>query len=173
MILISRDQVAELRGVTPSTVSRAHLPKTTDGRYDLADLQVWHYVTAPAVEDAIQKAKRSVSDSLGLEDAVRDHLEEEKLRKEIVWKEKQSRKLDREHEEKSRNLIYRNDVAIAFGAFIEGLKNNFLQLGTRIGRGDSALRDRVEKEVSKSIEKTVKGAQDKIRKIIDLELADE
>jgi uncharacterized protein YajQ (UPF0234 family) len=45
-----------------------------------------------------------------------------------------------------------------------------LQIGNRVARGNIKLRDRIEKEVQKSIEKTIKNAQDEVKKIIRVEL---
>lgn len=93
-----------------------------------------------------------------------------KLLAEVARTEGQGRKIALEIAVREGQLIFRRDVEIAFGAFVENIKNNFLQLGTRIGRGNIALRDRVEREVSRSIEKTVHNAVDRVRKTIKLEL---
>jgi len=168
MIEVTRAQVAELRGCTPSTVSRATLPKTKSGNYDLLNSEVWNYVISPAVDSIIRDLEKTIKSDHG--DLSQEELDAKKTEVEILRIEKQNRKLDREHEEKSYSLIYRNDVAIGFGAFISGIKNNFLQIGNRVARGDNKLRDRIEKEVGKSIEKTIKNAQDEVQKIIKLEL---
>jgi hypothetical protein len=171
MIELTAAQIAELRKVSRNYVYKAKLPKTPGGGYDLSDPLVWEWVIEPSVKQLLRQARKG--DPSDLEHAVMDELEREKLKADIQWKERQSRKLDREHEMKSMNLISRGDVALAFGAFIAGLKNNFLQIGNRVARGDTKLRDRIEREVTKSIEKTVKAAQDETRKIIRVEIGDE
>ena len=170
MIELSRHQIAELRGCTPSTVSRAHLPKTPGGNYNLQDPDVWAYVISPAVELAIHNAKANEPAPSGLEDAKMQQLEEEKLRREIVWKEKQSRKLDREHELAVKNLILRSDASLAIGTIFSGIKTNLLPVGSRVARGDTKLRKRIDEEIKRGLEKTKKNAQDEIKKIIKLEI---
>jgi hypothetical protein len=170
MILLSRTQIAELRGCAPSTVSRANLRKTESGKYDLSDPEVWDWVTEPMIEKAIMQLKKSSTSDLDAADM--DELEKEKMRVDIIYRENQIKKQDRTEARESHHLILRQDVALGFGAFISGLKNNFLQIGNRVARGNIKLRDRIEKEVQKSIEKTIKNAQDEVRKIIRIELDD-
>ena len=114
MILLSRKQIAELRGVTPGAVSQAHLPQTDGKKYDLSDAYVWAYVTAPSVEKAIKNAM--ARKEFDLDDAALGELQEEKLKKEIIWKEEQTKKIKLERSLKERDALYRSDVAKAFGA---------------------------------------------------------
>ncbi|MDY7028623.1 MAG: hypothetical protein SVR04_10035 [Spirochaetota bacterium] len=66
--------------------------------------------------------------------------------------------------------VLRSDVERGFGAFRFGLQTYVLQIGNRIARGDVELRDRIEKEVQKSIEKTIANTQNEVRKIIKVEI---
>lgn len=169
-IELTRAEIAELRKCSPSTVSRAHLPQTSGGKYDLCDPHVWAYVIEPELERGIKNA--IATKEFDLEDAALEELQEEKLKKEIVWKEEQTKKIKLERSLKERDALYKSDVAKAFGAFIAGLKVNYLQIGTRISRGDIKLRKKIEDEVKKATEKTIKNAQKEIQKIIKLELED-
>ncbi|WP_143305512.1 hypothetical protein [Marispirochaeta aestuarii] len=144
--------------------------KTEDGKYDLLEPEVWDWVTEPLIEKAILQLKRSASSDLDESD--REELEKEKIKVDILYRENQIKKQDREAAREDKHLILRHDVALTFGSFISGIKNNFLQIGNRVGRGDTILRDRIEKEVEKAIDKTVKNAQEEARKIIKVNLDD-
>lgn len=103
MIELTAAQIAELRKVSRNYVYKAKLPKTPGGGYDLSDPLVWEWVIEPSVKQLLRQARKG--DPSDLEHAVMDELEREKLKADIQWKERQSRKLDREHEMKSMNLI--------------------------------------------------------------------
>jgi len=95
-----------------------------------------------------------------------------KLKAEADRAERQAIKLGLELDQKRGKLILRSDVAMAFGAFRFGLQTYFLQLGNRIARGDIKLRDRIEKEVTKSIEKTIGNAEAEVLRLSKIKLED-
>ena len=162
MIEVSRQDVADLRGVTPATVSRAQLSKTESGNYDLSDSAVWQYVTEPTIERAIEKRLQQMRE--GYEDNTIDGLEAEKRRAEIEWKKKQSRKLDLQHEVEKKDLIPSDVVALWIGYFASGIRNNLLTLGKRVARGDDELQRRVDRQITKAIQKTLSTAKKQLRK---------
>lgn len=162
MIELSRSQIAELRGCTPATVSRAKLNKTAGGNYDLTDPEVWEYVTAPTVERAVYDHQKQMAEEFGDESV--EGLEAEKLRADIEWKKKQSRKLDLQHEIDKKDLAPLEQVAIWIGYFSTGIRNNMLTLGKRVSRGDADLQARIDKHVTKAIDKTLETAEKQLRK---------
>jgi hypothetical protein len=93
----------------------------------------------------------------------KDSLEAQKLKEDIIYRKKMGRKLDLEHESKIMNLIPSELIGIWIGFFAEGIRNNFLNIGSRVARGDTELRDRIEKEIKLAIEKTIEGAERGLR----------
>ncbi len=162
MVAISRNQLAELRGCAPATVSRQRLPQIADKKYDLADPVVMDFVIAPHKKKWERDklvAKASSPEDMGIKE-----LEEEKLREEIEYKRRQTRKLDLQHEIAKRDLIPSSLMAIWAGYFASGIRNNFLSLGDRVARGDIKLRDKIEREIKKAIEKTISSAEIGLKK---------
>jgi hypothetical protein len=166
-------QLAEVAGVSRQTVYRAHLPKTEGGGYDPADLNIRDWILGRTKMQRAQRGLQGGRDSLGAEDL---------------------KKLDRiEQEEKIRNMRERTvntmlknaalrkdlipaDVAQLFvGAFSSGIRTNFLQLGTRIARGNTKLRDKIEREIKKAIQKTLDNAAAQLREIAEsaIEITDD
>lgn len=166
MIEVSRAVIAQLRGVTPNAVSKAKLPQTDSGNYDLTDPEVWAYVTAPTVEKALAESRRANRET-ELTDADLEELKEEKLRAEIEWKQKQTRKLDLEHEVDKRDLVPSEVIGLWIGYFASGIRNNFLTLAKRVSRGDEELQKRIDRQVTKSIEKTLSSAERELRKEVE------
>ena len=159
MIELSRQDMADLRGCHVSTVSKAGLPKKNNGKYDLQNPEVWTWVTAPAVAAALREDKRKARQGKDVDDLGNSDLDDELVRENIEWKRRQSRKLDLEYEKQKENLHPTELIAIWIGYFAAGIRTNFLNIGNRVARGDTVLRDRIEKEVKKSIEKTIAGAE--------------
>ena len=162
MIAISRKQLANLRKCDPATVSRHHLPQTDGKKYDLMDPIVMAFVLAPHRAD--WEREQLVKKASDPSDMGMDALEEEKIREDIEWKRRQSRKLDLDHEIRKKDLVPTELIGIYLGHFAAGIRTNFLTLGNRIARGDAKLRDRIEKEVTKGIKKTLAGAAAGLRR---------
>ena len=156
---LTRTQLAELRGVKPETVSKQRLPKTTDGRYSLKNKDVRDWFMQPFKtewENAHRRKQKDLPEGDG-------SLDDEKLKADIMLKEKQGRKLDLEFERLKKDLIPSQLMAIWIGYFAQGVSTYFLPIGARIGRDDVTLRNRVEKEIKKSIEKTIEAAERGLR----------
>jgi hypothetical protein len=143
-------------------VSRAHLPRTSGGNYDLVDPAVWSWVTEPAVESALDRMKRT--EGSDLDDAEREQLEKEKIKWDIIIKKKTARDKDREHKIAMKELVPAEVIALWIGYFAAGIRNNFLPIGNRVARGNTKLRDRIESEIKKAIEKTKSNAADQLRR---------
>jgi len=92
---------------------------------------------------------------------------QEKLKAQTTHIRKQSRKLDLEHEKNLRNLILFDDVKMALGAFNSAIRTNILSVSDRVARGDTTLRDKIDKEVKRAMEKTISTAQAEIERIIE------
>ncbi|MDC7218632.1 MAG: hypothetical protein PQJ59_01755 [Spirochaetales bacterium] len=170
MIELSRQDMADLRGCHVSTVSKAGLPKLKGGKYDLLDPDVWEWVTAPTVAAGIRESGRKVRQGTDVDDLGASALDDELVRENIEYKRRQSRKLDLEHEVKTRELIPVQDARLILGAFGSAIDTNLLTVGNKIARGDIKLRNRIEKAVKKGIERTKKAAQLEAKRIIDQEL---
>lgn len=159
---MTRNQLAALRGCSPQTVSRHHLPHIKEGKYDLSNPEVQAFVIEPYLAAALREEHRKKPTDP--QDMDSDDLEAEKLRAEIEYKNRQVRKLDLFIAREKRELIPSDLMAIWIGHFSSGVRNNFLSIGNRIARGNVKLRDRIEKEIKKAIEKTLAGAASSLRK---------
>lgn len=162
MIKLSRNQIATLRNCDPSTVTRHDLPQTEGKRYDLSDPEVWEFVTAPTVDRKIREYKIMV---MALDDENgNSNLDEQKLKQQVIKLEKQNRDLELAHEIKKQNLIPTQLIGIFLGYFASGISTNFLTIGNRIARGDTRLKDRIDKAISKAIKKTLETAGKELKK---------
>lgn len=162
MVELTRKQIAELRGCIPGTVSNAHLPKTKGKTYDLLDPEVWGFVTEPTVKDAIYEYKRTMMEEY--EDEENSDLDDQKKKTYIEWKKKQMRKLDLEHAKDKNDLIPSDLIGIWIGYFASGLRNNFLTIAARVARNNKPLRNKIEKEITKAIKKTLSTAAKELKK---------
>ena len=162
IIEVSRNQLAELRGCSAATVSRHQLEKTRSGKYNLLDPNVWDFATSPAIDNALNKYKHTLEGMQ--EENPFDDLDDKWKKTQIKWKNKQSRKLDLEHEKEKDNLIPVSLIGIFIGYFSSGINTNFLTIGNRIARGDTRLKDRIDKAISKAIKKTLETAGKELKK---------
>ncbi len=168
MLLDSLAELARFIEVSSSAIYKAkkkgQIRLTKDGKVDTNDPVNRRYIMGASKK---QRAQRGIyDDPLDHEEIDEEtvSLEAEKLRAEIELKKKQGRKLDLQYEVEKKNLIHIELVGIWIGAFSTGIRNNFLQIGNRIARGDKKLRDRIEKEVKKAIQKTLDNAATQLRK---------
>jgi hypothetical protein len=152
---LTRQQLADLRGCTVQYISKRKLPKDDDGRYDLKDKEVRDFFLEPFKKKWETEHRRKQKD-LPQGDGT---LDDEKLKADILLKDKQARKLDLEFEKAKKDLIPSNLIGIYLGFFATGIRTYFLNIGQRIARGDVELRDRIEKEIKKAIEKTLETAK--------------
>ena len=162
MIELTRIQISELRNCDPSTVSRAPLPKTKGKGYDLLDDEVWAYVTEPVIKSAIYEYKRTMLAEYEENDNA--DIDLQKAKTYIAWKEKQSRKLDLEFALQKNDLIPSDLIGIWIGYFASGLRNNFLTIAARVARNNKTLRNKIEKEITKAIKKTLETAEKELKK---------
>ena len=91
-------------------------------------------------------------------------LYERKLAAEVRRTEAMARKYELEVATRKQDLIPAELMGIYLGHFASGIRTNFLTLGNRIARGDANLRDRIEKEITKAIKKTIAGAAAGLRR---------
>ena len=155
---------AEFCGVTPGATYKARhkgkLNKTKDG-YDTNDPKNHAYAIGSSDRQMAQRGVVIPHEST--ENKSLSALETEKLKADIAIKKKTARKLDREHSEKMRGMIPVEVMTVWIGAFKAGIDTNFLTIAGRISKGDTVLRDRIEKEMSKAIAKTKEGAAKTLR----------
>jgi hypothetical protein len=170
--LVSAAALAALAGVKPGAIYYAkksgRICPTEGNQYDLDDPKVSDYVMGASVKSRAQRGLTENTDHRKA--SAKSSLESEKIQAEIDLKKKQARKFDREHEVAIGNLIHLADVELIFGAIASGIRTNFLPIGNRIGRGNTKLRDRVEREVTKAIEKTLRNAKRDVERYIDKEI---
>ena len=153
-VIISRIELAALRGCSPPTISRKKLPQVSGKRYDITDPEVWAFITEPDKERWERDRQRediAVPQGNG-------GLDDEKIKADIVLKQKRARNLDVAYSREVKDLIPVETMLLWMGEFRSGLETNILTLGNKIGRGDIPLRNRVEKHVKAAIEKTLEGA---------------
>ncbi|MDC7125762.1 MAG: hypothetical protein PQJ46_09350 [Spirochaetales bacterium] len=162
MIELNRKQIAQLRGCSPSTVSRAKLEKTGGGGYDLKNPEVWAYVTEPVIDEAIAEYKKYAME--GYEDQSLEGLEAEERKANIALKRKRERDLDLKFAREKKDLIPSSLMSIWIGYFATGIRNNFLTIAIRVARNNKPLRDKIEKEISKAINKTLDTAEKELEK---------
>ena len=157
MIEVTRKQLADLRGCKPETVSRAKLRKSSGGMYNLLESEVLDWALEPYVKEKLYEYKRTMME--GAEDNSTEGLEEQKLREDIKYKSKQSRKLDLHFAVDKNDLIPSDLIGIWIGYFASGLRNNFLTIAARVSRNNKTLRTKIEKEITKAITKTLETAE--------------
>ena len=152
---LTRQQLADLRGVKAQTVSKQRLPKDRDGRYDLKNKDVRDWFMQPFKtewENAHRRKQKDLPEGDGT-------LNDEKTKADIILKEKQGRKLDLQYDIEKKDLQHTSMVGLFLGHFATGIKTNFLTIGNKVARGDTELRDRIEKLIKIAIEKTIEGAE--------------
>lgn len=157
MIKKTDKEFADFCGVSASAVCKARqggkLNKTPEG-YETNDPKNHAYAVGNTVKTLSQRGVPSTGKA-----TVHDPLDDQKKKADILLKKKMARKLDREHDNAMKDTIPAELMRIWIGYFAEGIRSNFLPIGNRIARGDIKLRDRIEKEISKAIEKTLEGAE--------------
>ena len=158
MILITQQQLAELRSCACSTVSRAILPHTIKLKknyYDLSD----PIVKAWALENYV-KEQNSLTPKLTEADPKEKELADlQKVLADIKIKEEQYHRLKLISETTAKHLIPVDLLGIYIEHFAAGIKDNFLVVGNRVARGDVKLRNKIEKEIKIAIEKTLTNAE--------------
>ncbi len=163
MIELSRNEISEIRRCNPATVSKHKLPKLKNGKYNLLDPEVWEFVTEPTQKEWERGQKRKIQKGGNIENPDKTNLEAQKIQADIDLKLKQGRKLDLQFEIDKQGLIPSELVAIWIGYFASGIRTNFLNIGNRVARGNTKLRDNIEREISKAIEKTLEGAENGLK----------
>ena len=158
-------QIAELAGVSRQAVYKANLPKTEGGLYDPTDPKVMDWIQGKSKGHRAQRSNSGIAADLGDDDY--SELERKELEWKIKWTEERAIGQQLKNAEIRKDLIPFDVFDMAIGAFAGGIRNNFLQIGNRIGRGDKELRDKIEAEIKKAIERTIEGAEAQIDQIID------
>lgn len=158
---VTRNQLANIREMDASNVSRKHLPKfdklkNGSARYDLKNPKVMEFILEPYKKEWELEQRDSTPDGDG-------SLDDEKTKADIIIKKKQARKLDYEYSVNTKNTIPIEVAIIWIGAFRAGLETNFLTIGNKIARGNIELRNKIEKEISRAISKTKIGAAKTLR----------
>ncbi len=142
-------------GVSAAAVGKARqagkLNKTKEG-YDTTDPLNNKYFQGGSVKALAQRG--IVIDYPNKNKGITD-LDTEKMKADIALRKKQARKLDREHDAAMKHTVPEELMVIWIGYFAAGIRNNFLNVGNRVARGDTKLRDRIEKEIKRAIEKTI------------------
>lgn len=162
MIKKTDKEFADFCGVSASAVCKARqggkLNKTPEG-YETNDPKNHAYAVGNTVKTLSQRGVPSTGKAV-----VHDPLDDQKKKADILLRKKQARKLDREHDREMKNTIPTELMAIWIGYFAEGIRNNLLPVGSRVARGDVALRNRIEKEMKRGIDKTIEGAARELEK---------
>jgi hypothetical protein len=101
-----------------------------------------------------------------------ENLYKQKLEMDIAYKSAQKRKLDLQFQKDKENLLPVELLSLTLGHFGSGIRNNFLTIAAKISRGDVPLRDRIEKEISRSITRTIETTVTELEKYSKKLIAD-
>jgi phage terminase Nu1 subunit (DNA packaging protein) len=169
MVLRHKD-FAELLGVTSQRISNAKKDGSiiagADKSIDLDDPVNRAYLREHFHREFV-KTQGAEDDEGGLE--------ADKLREEVRYLQARSLKVELQNAELKRDLVPIDVVRSGWGAWASAVRNNILTVGQRVGRGDTALRDRVEREIKRALEKSIESASKELDRIADLpvEVADD
>ncbi len=162
MRLIQKD-FAGLLGVTSQRITQAkkdgHVIAAADKTIDTDDP-----INRAFIREHFHREWAKFNDSSDDEGG----MEAEKLRQEVRYLEARSLKVELQNAELKRDLVPLDIVRSGWGAWASAVRNNILTVGQRVGRGDTKLRDRVEKEVKRALEKSIEQASKELERIADL-----
>lgn len=157
-------EFAEFCGVTHQAISKAKqkglVRKNENGEYDPLDVVNKRYIMAYSQNSKKQRGVDPESGPL----TEKEKLELKKLHEEVELRKVQRKKINLAVEVDKKNLVPVKLVSIWIGYFASGIRNNFLQIGNRVARGDVKLRNRIEKEIKQAIEKTISQAAASLKK---------
>lgn len=179
--IVSMAEVARLAGVRQSAVTKAGLPCVPDSngrRYDIEDPDVAAYIEGGRMANRRQRLQKKIksssrpqdekqvevriSDDLkAIIDSVQDPLAKLNLIHEaekVEWTRQRRIKVELENTSRKKQMIPVNVMRVWVGAFVPGIRNNFLPLPQRIARGNKELEARAAKEVETGIRKTIESA---------------
>ena len=163
---LNRNQFAEFCGVTAAAITRAYkegkVRRTESNLYSIFDPSNREYIRLRLIRE--QKQRRSDGESSG--EGAPDEgsaLDNEKTREEIMRIRETRVGLELKNAAARKDLVPAQDVRMWIGAFAAGIRNNLLRLGDRVARGDTKLRDKIERETQKSLQKTLDGAAAQLR----------
>lgn len=157
---LTASQLAALRGCTVNYVYQQNLPKTKDKLYDLSNPEVRDFFLEPFKKQWLRDLKTGRTE----EELEANSLQEKKTKEQINLYKKQGRKLDLDHKIKKKDLVPMDMIAKYLGYFAAGIRINFLSIGNNVAKGDTVLRDKIEKLVEKAIAKTLENAAANLRK---------
>ncbi len=162
MELVTAKQLAAIRGCTPQNIYKEKVPKAKKGYYDLKNPAVREFLIAP-YKRAWIKEQESKQSQMAVNPANSD-LKEQLIFESKEFKKNQNKKLRLEYSIKKQELIPAKLMMIWVGYFASAVSTNFLNLGSRVARGDVKLRDKIEGEVKLAIRKTKEFAFKSLKK---------
>ena len=155
-------EIAELAGVTKNAVYKAGLPKTKSGKYSPSDPAVAAYIQGASKLARKQRIQKRDTSNLSMEE-----LEHEELEWKIRVLQARYEEKDIKNAEIKKRLIPAELFDMALGTFASAIRTNILNIGNRVARGDTDLRDRIEREIQAGIERTIEHAKHAITTNID------
>jgi phage terminase Nu1 subunit (DNA packaging protein) len=162
-MLLNGKQFAGLLGVTPQRITGAkkdgHVVPTADNQYDTDDP-----INRTFIREHFHREYLKFSES----DEDEGGMEADKLRQEIRYLEARSIKVELQNAELKRDLMPLGIVRNGWGAWASAIRNNILSVGQRVARGDTKLRDRVEREIKRAMEKSIEQAGKEIERIASM-----
>ena len=160
---INGKQFAELLGVSQARISQAkkdgHVIPTADKKYDTDDP-----INRTYMREHFHREFLRFNDSEDDEGG----MDADKTRQEIRYLEARSIKVELQNAELKRDLMPLDIVRNGWGAWASAVRNNILSIGQRVARGDTKLRDRVEKEIKRALEKSIEQSAKEIERIAAL-----
>lgn len=157
MILKNMAELARHMKLSASAIYKARtdgkIYLEEDGSIDTTNELNFAYIVGASKKAILQRGGYPSGDYLGKDETIQE-LEEEEIRARIEWKNRQSRKLDFEHELRMKNIVPIEVACLWIGYFSSGINHNFLTLGKRIAKNNKDLREKIDAEITKAIVKT-------------------
>ena len=165
---VTAAEFSRLCGVSRQAVDRARKGGKIYRDETIKKFDIYHPVNLAYLENAKARAgndepEAEENDYSGISPkdlpASMQELYRQKLAADTRRSEAMARRYEVDNALKTKDLVSIDLVRIFIGSFASGIQTNFLNLGNRIARDDNVLRDRIESDVKKCIERTKEMAQ--------------
>lgn len=174
---ITRNELAKLAGCSPSAVSKAKREGRVFINEETGLYLAQHEINILFINAGSSQRRIIQAEILDIEDInpaafqqgeIPEYIKElslKKLEAEVRRIEASALKLELEVAAKKKDLVPRDLIGIWIGYFGSGIRNNFLTIPAKIARNNNIeLRDRISKEIKKSIERTLDNAEKELLK---------
>ena len=164
---LSQAAFARRAQVQKSYISRL----TNEGRLHRDPSEKTYDVQHPVNRQFLEKARATKTpeelDTVSSSDESIVELQREKVRLQNQLTREQTRKLELQNAQTTRDLIPFDLYEGALGIVATAIRTNLLTLGRRVARGDTELRDKIEHEVATVMQHVVESSQRQIATMVD------